>query len=166
MSLGSVISVNDKGSMYIGVVSERIYPGGATLVGLLENRNAVKITGSNVEELNESITLPMEEYTLLQNQVIKPGTYLVYVHGVPTLVAIICQTDMFQLIGKKRTLVDRGLKEYICILSDTEYLTESTLKELETKMIEENLYMVYLGVTCHYNVVLNNMVQEILNRES
>jgi hypothetical protein len=30
--------------MYIGVVSERIYPCDATLVGLLENRNAVKLT--------------------------------------------------------------------------------------------------------------------------
>jgi hypothetical protein len=38
--------------------------------------------------------------------------------------------------SKSKGYFSTRLKEYICILSDTEYLTESILKELETKMIE------------------------------
>ena len=165
MSLGSVVSVNSKGSLYIGVISERIYPGGATLVGILENRMAVKITGSKVVELKKSVTVPLNEYTPLKvNQVKKTGTYLIYTHGVPRLAAIVRQKDMIKLAGKKSTLfADRGLKEYICILSDTEYLSGSTLKELQHKIMEDKLCVTYIEYTPHYDVVLHNMVKGIQN---
>ena len=162
--IGSVVSVESKGSFYVGMIEEMTFnPKTATLVGFVEGQMAVKITKGKVSLLKKKVTVPLDTYTVVKpNQLKKTGTYMVYKNGVPQLAAILSQKELFNFAGKKSTLFsDRGMKEYMCVLSDTEYLTGQTLKELQQEMLEKKVFMVPLAYTPHYTSILTNLAEGI-----
>jgi hypothetical protein len=159
--IGSVVSVESKGSFYVGMIEEMTFnPRMAKLVGFVEDQLAVKITNGEISFMREEV--PLDTYTVVSVEVLSTGTYMVYKNGVPQLAAILSQTEMFHMAEKKSTLFsDRGMKEYMCILSDTEYLTGQTLQELQQEMLEKKVFMVPVAYTPHYNSILTNLAEGI-----
>jgi hypothetical protein len=162
--LGSFVSVESKGSFYVGMVKEMTFnPKTATLVGFVEDQMAVKITKGKVSLLKKKVTVPLDTYTIVKpNQLKNTGTYMVYKNGTPQLAAILSQKEMFKMAGKKsKFFFDRGMKEYMCVLSDTEYLTGQTLQELQREMLEKKIVMVPVAYPPHYTAILTNLAEGI-----